>query len=99
MNFIGATLCNRLFHDSAAAARAGSERKRHNLGQNKDDAANFGSQQQELWCEGSEVAALLKMIAESQTRFTRRQVLWFTTLVSRGEVPPLLPGVDGGLAR
>ncbi len=31
---------------------------------------------------------LIKMIAESQT--FRRQVLWFTTLVSRGEnLPPL----------
>nr|VUD25999.1 putative SAM-dependent methyltransferase [Salmonella sp. NCTC 7297] len=83
-----ATLCNPPFHDSAAAARAGSERKRRNLGQNKDDALNFGGQQQELWCEGGEVAFIKKMIAESQT--FRRQVLWFTTLVSRGEnLPPL----------
>lgn len=51
-----ATLCNPPFHDSAAAARAGSERKRRNLGLNKDDALNFGGQQQELWCEGGEVA-------------------------------------------
>lgn len=47
-----ATLCNPPFHDSAASARAGSERKRRNLGQDKDDALNFGGQQQELWCEG-----------------------------------------------
>ncbi|EAB3390137.1 RlmF-related methyltransferase, partial [Salmonella enterica subsp. enterica serovar 4,[5],12:i:-] len=81
-------LCNPPFHDSAAAARAGSERKRRNLGQNKDDALNFGGQQQELWCEGGEVAFIKKMIAESQS--FRRQVLWFTTLVSRGEnLPPL----------
>ncbi len=39
-----ATLCNPPFHDSAAAARAGSERKRRNLGLNKDDALNFGGQ-------------------------------------------------------
>ena len=51
-----ATLCNPPFHDSAASARAGSERKRRNLGQDKDDALNFGGQQQELWCEGGEVA-------------------------------------------
>ncbi|KAA5711773.1 DUF890 domain-containing protein, partial [Klebsiella pneumoniae] len=63
-------------------------RKRRNLGQNKDDALNFGGQQQELWCEGGEVAFIKKMIAESQS--FRRQVLWFTTLVSRGEnLPPL----------
>ncbi|EBP3103163.1 23S rRNA (adenine(1618)-N(6))-methyltransferase RlmF, partial [Salmonella enterica] len=86
--FYDATLCNPPFHDSAAAARAGSERKRRNLGQNKDDALNFGGQQQELWCEGGEVAFIKKMIAESQS--FRRQVLWFTTLVSRGEnLPPL----------
>lgn len=83
-----ATLCNPPFHDSAAAARAGSERKRRNLGQDKDDALNFGGQQQELWCEGGEVAFIKTMIAES--RVFGRQVMWFTTLVSRGEnLPPL----------
>ncbi|GJL46922.1 TPA: 23S rRNA (adenine(1618)-N(6))-methyltransferase RlmF [Citrobacter farmeri] len=83
-----ATLCNPPFHDSAASARAGSERKRRNLGQNKDDALNFGGQQQELWCEGGEVAFIKTMIAESQA--FGRQVMWFTTLVSRGEnLPPL----------
>lgn len=83
-----ATLCNPPFHDSAAAARAGSERKRRNLGQDKDDALNFGGQQQELWCEGGEVAFIKTMIAES--RAFGPQVMWFTTLVSRGEnLPPL----------
>lgn len=55
-----ATLCNPPFHDSSASARAGSERKRRNLGQDKDDALNFGGQQQELWCEGGEVAFIKK---------------------------------------
>jgi len=83
-----ATLCNPPFHDSAEAARAGSERKRRNLGQAADAALNFGGQQQELWCEGGEVAFITKMIAES-AQFAR-QVKWFTTLVSRGEnLPPL----------
>lgn len=83
-----ATLCNPPFHDSAAAARAGSERKRRNLGQDRDDALNFGGQQQELWCEGGEVAFILRMIAESK-QFAR-QVKWFSTLVSRGDnLPPL----------
>lgn len=83
-----ATLCNPPFHDSAASARAGSERKRRNLGQSKDDALNFGGQQQELWCEGGEVAFIKTMISESQA--FGRQVMWFTTLVSRGEnLPPL----------
>ncbi|EFA4853653.1 23S rRNA (adenine(1618)-N(6))-methyltransferase RlmF [Escherichia coli] len=83
-----ATLCNPPFYDSAAAARAGSERKRRNLGLNKDDALNFGGQQQELWCEGGEVAFIKKMIEESKG--FAKQVMWFTSLVSRGEnLPPL----------
>jgi 23S rRNA (adenine1618-N6)-methyltransferase len=83
-----ATLCNPPFHDSAATARAGSERKRRNLGQAEDAALNFGGQQQELWCEGGEVAFILRMIEESKV--FGRQVKWFTTLVSRGDnLPPL----------
>ena len=83
-----ATLCNPPFHDSAAAARAGSERKRRNLGQDRDDALNFGGQQQELWCDGGEVAFIKQMIAESKG--FARQVMWFTSLVSKGEnLPPL----------
>lgn len=86
--YYDATLCNPPFHDSAEAARAGSERKRRNLGQAADGALNFGGQQQELWCEGGEVAFISKMIAESAQY--ARQVKWFTTLVSRGEnLPPL----------
>ncbi len=84
-----AVLCNPPFHDSASAARAGSERKRRNLGL-KDDSPllNFGGQQQELWCEGGEVAFISQMIKESQTY--AKQVVWFTTLVSRGDnLPPL----------
>ncbi|HAS1938816.1 23S rRNA (adenine(1618)-N(6))-methyltransferase RlmF [Enterobacter asburiae] len=83
-----ATMCNPPFHDSAASARAGSERKRRNLGQAEDAALNFGGQQQELWCDGGEVAFILRMIAESKQ--FGRQVKWFTTLVSRGDnLPPL----------
>ena len=83
-----ATLCNPPFHDSAAAASAGSERKRRNLGQDRDDALNFGGQQQELWCDGGEVAFIKQMIAESKG--FARQVMWFTSLVSKGEnLPPL----------
>ena len=54
----------------------------------EDGALNFGGQQQELWCEGGEVAFILRMIAESKG--FGRQVKWFTTLVSRGDnLPPL----------
>ena len=83
-----ATMCNPPFHDSAAAAQAGNDRKRRNLGQSEASGLNFGGQQQELWCEGGEVAFISKMIAESQA--FGRQVLWFSSLVSRGEnLPPL----------
>lgn len=83
-----ATLCNPPFHDSVQSAQASSERKRRNLGLAANGALNFGGQQQELWCEGGEVAFISKMIAESQ-RFSR-QVLWFTSLVSRGDNLPEL---------
>ncbi|EMN0593216.1 23S rRNA (adenine(1618)-N(6))-methyltransferase RlmF [Klebsiella aerogenes] len=83
-----ATLCNPPFHDSAASARAGGERKRRNLGLGEDSVLNFGGQQQELWCEGGEVAFISQMIRESQQ--FGRQVKWFTSLVSRGDnLPPL----------
>jgi 23S rRNA (adenine1618-N6)-methyltransferase len=83
-----AVICNPPFHDSAQSAQANSERKRRNLGQAVTDAANFGGQQQELWCEGGEVAFIKTMIAESK-QFAR-QVLWFTSLVSRGDNLPEL---------
>lgn len=83
-----AVICNPPFHDSAQSAQANSERKRRNLGQSVTDAANFGGQQQELWCEGGEVAFIKTMIAESK-QFAR-QVLWFTSLVSRGDNLPEL---------
>lgn len=83
-----AILCNPPFHDSAEAVIEGGARKRHNLGLSKDSEANFGGQQQELWCEGGEVAFISKMIDESK-QFAR-QVLWFSSLVSRGDNLPLL---------
>lgn len=82
-----ATMCNPPFHDSAASAQAGSERKRRNLGLgDTSHALNFGGQPKELWCEGGEVGFIRQMIDES--RAFARQVGWFTTLVSRGEHLP-----------
>ncbi|KGQ13854.1 Ribosomal RNA large subunit methyltransferase F [Beauveria bassiana D1-5] len=62
-----ATLCNPPFHDSVEAARSGSERKRRNLGQGAGAALNFGGREQELWCEGGEVAFVSQMIKETRT--------------------------------
>lgn len=83
-----ATLCNPPFHDSAQSAQAANDRKRRNLGLTNRPALNFGGQQQELWCEGGEQAFIGQMIEES--REYQRQVLWFTTLVSRGESLPVI---------
>lgn len=83
-----ATLCNPPFHDSEETARSSSERKRRNLGQDEKGVLNFGGRQQELWCEGGEVAFVGQMIKESKE--FGRQVMWFTSLVSRGENLPAL---------
>ncbi|MBS0847726.1 23S rRNA (adenine(1618)-N(6))-methyltransferase RlmF [Citrobacter sp. JGM124] len=83
-----ATLCNPPFHDSEQSAREGSERKRRHLGQDVQGSLNFGGRQQELWCEGGEVAFISQMINES--RSFGLQVRWFTSLVSKGEHLPVL---------
>jgi 23S rRNA (adenine1618-N6)-methyltransferase len=90
-----ATMCNPPFHDSAASAQAGSERKRRNLGLSEQgNALNFGGQPKELWCEGGEVRFIQQMIDES--RAFARQVGWFTTLVSRGEhLPEIYRALQG----
>lgn len=49
---------------------------------------NFGGQQNELWCEGGELAFLQRMARES--REYSRQVDWFTSLVSKQDNVPLL---------
>lgn len=44
---------------------------------------NFGGQKAELWCPGGEAAFIGKMAVESQ-QFAE-QVLWFSTLISKGD--------------
>lgn len=79
------TLCNPPFHDSAAQAAQGSERKWQNLGKAKQQqgspSLNFAGRANELWCQGGELAFIGKMIGESW--HYRQQVAWFTTLVSK----------------
>jgi 23S rRNA (adenine1618-N6)-methyltransferase len=82
-----ATICNPPFHASAAEAAAGSNRKLHNLGKQKE-VLNFGGQHVELWCEGGEVAFVRKMILES-VEFAS-QVGWFTTLISKSANLPFI---------
>lgn len=87
--YLDATLCNPPFHQSAADAGAGSERKRQNLGLGDNAAAlNFAGQAHELWCEGGELAFIRRMI--SQSKAVASQVFWFSCLVSKQQhVAPL----------
>ncbi|EXJ11283.1 Ribosomal RNA large subunit methyltransferase F [Nitrincola nitratireducens] len=86
------TLCNPPFHASQQEAESGSQRKWRNLnikpkGTHKAHL-NFGGQATELWCEGGELAFLMRMIQQS-ARF-ESQVCWFTSLVSKDKNIPLL---------
>lgn len=81
------TLCNPPFHTSAEQARVGSERKSRNLGQ-KNSGLNFAGRHHELWCDGGEVAFIRLMIDESKSY--AKQVLWFSSLVSKQENLPAL---------
>lgn len=80
------TICNPPFHASAKEAAAGSARKWDNLGLRKDKQPilNFGGQNTELWYPGGE-AAFLKLMA-AQSKAFEKQVLWFTTLVSKKKI-------------
>ncbi|MBV8325393.1 23S rRNA (adenine(1618)-N(6))-methyltransferase RlmF [Chryseobacterium sp.] len=77
------SMCNPPFHDSEESAVKGNIRKTKNLNRSKKQKPllNFGGQQNELWCEGGEIAFITKMIHESA--LYPSQVLWFTCLVSK----------------
>ncbi|EGQ8670260.1 23S rRNA (adenine(1618)-N(6))-methyltransferase RlmF [Vibrio cholerae] len=89
------TTCNPPFHASLADAQQGTQRKLTNLQANQrkkgrlatptlsQSRLNFGGQKAELWCPGGEAAFIGKMAVESQ-QFAE-QVLWFTTLISKGD--------------
>lgn len=88
------TLCNPPFHTSAAEASSGSTRKWRNLGKldpkRKLPVLNFGGQAAELWCPGGEAGFLKRMTSESAQ--VAEQVLWFSSLVSKGGNVELLQG-------
>lgn len=101
------TMCNPPFHDSPAAALAGTVRKWRNLARaaasprprtRAADGLNFGGQAAELWCPGGEIAFIRRMIAES--RSLAGNCLWFTTLVSKAENLPAIERAltDAGVA-
>ncbi|RZK06988.1 MAG: 23S rRNA (adenine(1618)-N(6))-methyltransferase RlmF [Flavobacterium sp.] len=82
------TVCNPPFHASLKDAEAGTLRKLRNLHGKKGSAPvlNFGGQNAELWCEGGEAAFVRKMIEQSAV--FSKNVLWFTTLISKKENLP-----------
>jgi 23S rRNA (adenine1618-N6)-methyltransferase len=88
------SLCNPPFHASADDASRGSTRKWRNLGKldpkRKLPVLNFGGQAAELWCPGGEAAFLKRMASESAQ--VAEQVLWFSSLVSKGGNVELLQG-------
>ncbi|WP_420591734.1 23S rRNA (adenine(1618)-N(6))-methyltransferase RlmF [Bacterioplanoides sp.] len=55
---------------------------------NAEKQRNFGGQNNELWCEGGELAFLKRMTRESQQY--GQQVAWFTSLISKQENVPLM---------
>lgn len=91
-------ICNPPFHVSAQAAEAGSLRKWKNLGKARTldtkPKLNFGGQAVELWCEGGEAGFVSRMIAESVQY--KKQVQWFTSLVSKEDH---LPDIYGALRK
>jgi len=84
------SMSNPPFHASAREARAGTMRKRRNLGADEgaEVVLNFGGKAGELWCPGGEPGFVRRMIDESSA--FRGQCRWFTTLVSKSAHLPLL---------
>ncbi|MEB2778758.1 23S rRNA (adenine(1618)-N(6))-methyltransferase RlmF [Algoriphagus sp. C2-6-M1] len=78
-------ICNPPFHESLVAAEAGSKRKVKNLTGKVGSKVtlNFGGKNNELWCEGGELAFIKKMIQESIV--FKFNCFWFTSIVSKEE--------------
>lgn len=80
------TICNPPFHASEKEAYAGTRRKLKNLHTHADFKLNFGGQANELWCNGGEALFIKRMI--KQSLLFKKQVGWFTCLVSKSENLP-----------
>jgi 23S rRNA (adenine1618-N6)-methyltransferase len=80
------TMCNPPFHSSKEEATKGTIRKVKNLKNEitSKPTLNFGGVNNELWCEGGELAFITNMIYES-VHF-KTQSLWFSTLVSKKKI-------------
>ncbi|GAB3931198.1 23S rRNA (adenine(1618)-N(6))-methyltransferase RlmF [Mucilaginibacter myungsuensis] len=83
------TMCNPPFHASAQEAQISTATKWKKLGlEAQKTALNFGGQKAELWTPGGEIAFIRKMV--EQSALVAKQVLWFTTLVSKKDSLPLI---------
>jgi 23S rRNA (adenine1618-N6)-methyltransferase len=80
---IDVTFCNPPFHASLADAQLGTQRKLNNLTQksNAKMVLNFGGQNNELWCEGGELAFIKSMIYQSKQYAD--SCFFYSTLVSK----------------
>lgn len=78
------TICNPPFFRSNQEVMEQTMRKIKNLGNHHSDQKpiqNFGGNNSELWCRGGERTFITAMIRESVDY--KKQVKWFSTLVSR----------------
>ena len=84
------SICNPPFHRSIDQALAGTKRKWKNLGVSKERTGllNFGGQQNELVYPGGEEQFIRTMVQESAD--VSKNVLWFTTLVSKQTLLPMI---------
>jgi len=73
-------VCNPPFYQSAAEAKANTDRKNRGL-QRGGAPRNFGGREHELWTHGGEKAFALRMIKESEQ--WPRLCRWFTILVAK----------------
>ncbi|WP_300436649.1 23S rRNA (adenine(1618)-N(6))-methyltransferase RlmF [Christiangramia sp.] len=80
------SMCNPPFHSSEKEAQKANYRKIKNLGLEHLKNLNFGGQANELWCNGGESLFIKRMIKESL--LFKKQVGWFTCLVSKKENLP-----------
>lgn len=86
-DFFHFVVCNPPFHSSSEEAAKATLKKNFKLGLAKYNQ-NFGGTNNELWCEGGEQVFITRMINESLNY--RKNVHWFTCLVSRYETLPSL---------
>ncbi len=87
-DYFDVAMCNPPFHDSELSASAGTQRKWKHLGKKDKTVKNFGGKNNELIYPGGEILFIQKMLDESTT--FSKQVLWFSTLVSKADNLPKL---------